>query len=172
MATEELFAGLEGHSCQGCGAAGNGRLPHDRCAWARSVRLCLRGVPLRTRHYVAKRLVERLIDVAAIETIYSGVTTGAEPCPVCGTVTQLEKHHWAPWAIFGDEASRWPVTKLCRRTLLASTDDAPVPQGATIKIGPDSAATASAPARATRSARPRRPTAGDTSPGRRSRRPS
>ena len=114
MATEELFAGLAGRSCQGCGAHGPWKIARMVDARGRDRYVCVCAASdKRTQHYVAKRLVERLIDVSAIKTIYSGVTTDVEPCPVCGEVALLEKHHWAPRAIFGDEASRWPVTKLC-----------------------------------------------------------
>ena len=33
-------------------------------------------------------------------------------CEVCGA-KGAERHHWAPWALFGDEAERWPQSMLC-----------------------------------------------------------
>ena len=35
-------------------------------------------------------------------------------CEVCGAIG-AEKHHWAPWSIFGDEFERWPTSFLCQR---------------------------------------------------------
>jgi hypothetical protein len=37
----------------------------------------------------------------------------AAPCAVCGTVAQLETHHFAPRHIFGADANRWPTADLC-----------------------------------------------------------
>lgn len=34
------------------------------------------------------------------------------PCVVCGT-HGTEEHHWAPRALFGDEAHIWPTSWLC-----------------------------------------------------------
>lgn len=34
------------------------------------------------------------------------------PCDHCGQVTQLQRHHWAPWALF-DDANEWPTSDLC-----------------------------------------------------------
>lgn len=34
-------------------------------------------------------------------------------CDVCST-EGAQQHHWAPWAIFGDEADRWPQSFLCQ----------------------------------------------------------
>ncbi len=35
-------------------------------------------------------------------------------CEKCNTFTYLEKHHWAPYKYFGDEADKWPTSMLCR----------------------------------------------------------
>jgi hypothetical protein len=37
------------------------------------------------------------------------------PCEVCSSTAQVEIHHWAPYHLFGAEAEKWPVAKLCRR---------------------------------------------------------
>lgn len=37
----------------------------------------------------------------------------APPCRVCGK-RGVELHHWAPKALFGDEAEVWPQDFLCR----------------------------------------------------------
>lgn len=34
-------------------------------------------------------------------------------CEVCSEAG-AEEHHWAPWAIFGDESARWPRGFLCQ----------------------------------------------------------
>jgi hypothetical protein len=39
-------------------------------------------------------------------------TTSRPPCVVCGT-RGTEEHHWAPRALFGDEAYLWPTSWLC-----------------------------------------------------------
>ncbi len=36
------------------------------------------------------------------------------PCADCGA-PETELHHWAPRALFGDEADQWPTTNLCSR---------------------------------------------------------
>lgn len=36
-------------------------------------------------------------------------------CQRCKTYTHLEKHHWAPYKLFGDDADSWPTAMLCRR---------------------------------------------------------
>jgi len=33
-------------------------------------------------------------------------------CEVCGAIG-VEEHHWAPRFIFGEEADKWPVSRLC-----------------------------------------------------------
>ncbi len=35
------------------------------------------------------------------------------PCQVCGSFG-TEVHHWAPAAVFGQEAALWPTAQLCR----------------------------------------------------------
>lgn len=35
-------------------------------------------------------------------------------CEVCGG-DGAENHHWAPWALFGNEANSWPQSYLCPR---------------------------------------------------------
>jgi len=35
-------------------------------------------------------------------------------CAVCGH-EGAERHHWAPSAVFGDEANRWPTSFLCQQ---------------------------------------------------------
>ena len=34
-------------------------------------------------------------------------------CEVCGK-PEAEKHHWAPYHLFGDESEHWPTSLLCR----------------------------------------------------------
>jgi hypothetical protein len=41
-------------------------------------------------------------------------TSSRPPCRVCGA-RGSELHHWAPRALFGDEADVWPTDFLCRR---------------------------------------------------------
>jgi 5-methylcytosine-specific restriction endonuclease McrA len=38
-----------------------------------------------------------------------------QPCERCGATEGVERHHWAPRSVFGDdEADRWPIALLCR----------------------------------------------------------
>jgi hypothetical protein len=37
----------------------------------------------------------------------------AAPCAVCGTVSHLETHHFAPRHLFGGDADRWPTARIC-----------------------------------------------------------
>lgn len=34
-------------------------------------------------------------------------------CAVCGSIENIELHHWAPFKIFSDEFLLWPVSYLC-----------------------------------------------------------
>jgi DNA-directed RNA polymerase subunit M/transcription elongation factor TFIIS len=34
-------------------------------------------------------------------------------CEICGFAGYVEEHHWAPRAIFGEEAYEWPTSMLC-----------------------------------------------------------
>ena len=34
-------------------------------------------------------------------------------CRRCGVADRLETHHWAPRAVFGDDADKWPTDDLC-----------------------------------------------------------
>ena len=38
---------------------------------------------------------------------------GIPVCRVCG-IHEVELHHWAPRALFGDDADLWPMDFLCR----------------------------------------------------------
>jgi hypothetical protein len=35
-------------------------------------------------------------------------------CEVCGSTEKIEKHHWAPWHLFGPESEEWPTSYLCQ----------------------------------------------------------
>lgn len=37
------------------------------------------------------------------------------PCERCGDIDGVELHHWAPRAVFDDEADDWPTSFLCPR---------------------------------------------------------
>src|SRR3972149_5633046 len=39
---------------------------------------------------------------------------GKENCGICGVAADLETHHLAPRALFGEEAERWPTVDVCR----------------------------------------------------------
>ncbi|MBU2052495.1 hypothetical protein KKH13_04800 [Patescibacteria group bacterium] len=36
-------------------------------------------------------------------------------CEVCGSVDNIEYHHCAPRHLFGDDADKWPISRLCRK---------------------------------------------------------
>lgn len=42
-----------------------------------------------------------------------GAQAEARQCEVCGA-GHAQRHHWAPWYLFGDEAERWPTSLLCQ----------------------------------------------------------
>ena len=35
-------------------------------------------------------------------------------CVVCGSMDEVETHHWAPFKLFGEEFVLWPVSYLCK----------------------------------------------------------
>lgn len=51
------------------------------------------------------------VDVESIR-LYRDDRTTVPPCVVCG-VRGTENHHWAPRALFGEEADLWPTAWLC-----------------------------------------------------------
>jgi hypothetical protein len=62
----------------------------------------------RTQHFVPKTAVK----AAGLQPEDIDPTRARHTCEVCGS-EGAESHHWAPWAIFGDEANRWPQSYLC-----------------------------------------------------------
>lgn len=36
-------------------------------------------------------------------------------CEVCGSIENLENHHWAPRHLFGDSADLYPISLLCKK---------------------------------------------------------
>lgn len=36
------------------------------------------------------------------------------PCDRCGVIEFLQCHHWAPRALFGEDAETWPTSDLCQ----------------------------------------------------------
>lgn len=69
------------------------------------------GCRKRSTAFCKKKLAEKS-DLLIKGAIKMRQKTGA--CERCGTVTYLEKHHWAPFSIFGDDAINWPTSMLCR----------------------------------------------------------
>lgn len=60
------------------------------------------------------QLCERKAVVAKLDYVPEEVqpTRPRPNCEVCGA-EGAERHHWAPTAIFGEEAERWPKSYLC-----------------------------------------------------------
>lgn len=48
------------------------------------------------------------------KAIASGKVDAPPPCAVCGSTEKIEKHHWAPQHLFGDESENWPTAYLCQ----------------------------------------------------------
>lgn len=63
---------------------------------------------LQTQRYVSHSEAKRLGQ----EPEHINARFPRPQCEVCKT-EGAELHHWAPYAIFGDEASRWPTSYLC-----------------------------------------------------------
>ena len=51
---------------------------------------------------------------AAKRAAHAAASEQDSSCAVCGRDVPLEDHHFAPWFLFGPEASAWPVKSLCR----------------------------------------------------------
>lgn len=68
----------------------------------------------RTQVFEKRCVATALVDVDAHDSLTSGVVSDRERCPVCGKVEILQEHHWAPFCVFGNDADRWPKTKLCQ----------------------------------------------------------
>lgn len=43
-----------------------------------------------------------------------GCQSCSYPCARCGGYRSVERHHWAPWHLFPNEAHEWPTSYLCR----------------------------------------------------------
>lgn len=62
----------------------------------------------RTTHFIRKKLVKS----AGIQAKDIEPKRARHKCEVCGSAG-AEKHHWAPCALFGNEAEKWPKSYLC-----------------------------------------------------------
>ena len=62
----------------------------------------------RDKYYLPHRTIRR----AGIDPIEVPPARPRHRCEVCGA-DGAELHHWAPTAIFGSEADRWPTSYLC-----------------------------------------------------------
>ena len=63
----------------------------------------------RTQHFVGVKAVRK----AGIIPEPIEATSPLPTCAVCGTAG-AENHHWAPYALFGEESERWPKSYLCQ----------------------------------------------------------
>jgi len=75
---------------------------------------CSRPAPeIKSPLYIAKDKVEQHLTAEKIAALPVIMPTFYDRCAVCGD-RAVEDHHWAPKAIFGEEAERWPHDKLCK----------------------------------------------------------
>ena len=72
-------------------------------------RRCVHCDSIFGRSYRHNRFRPNTVDEMPIVDDY---THTRPPCVVCGA-RGTEEHHWAPRAIFGDEAYMWPTSWLC-----------------------------------------------------------
>lgn len=54
-----------------------------------------------------------MFSAREIERMHWVDSETVESCSVCGTLAVLEWHHYAPRALFGDDADNWPCGALC-----------------------------------------------------------
>ncbi len=73
----------------------------------------LRGVCIRCHSIHRQSLSQDDCDHSEFPVI-ADRTANAVPCERCGERGGTEQHHWAPQAVFGDEADDWPMAFLCR----------------------------------------------------------
>ena len=68
----------------------------------------VKGSPL----YIPKGTIELHLSQNEIAALPVLMPVFYDRCAVCGS-RDVEDHHWAPRAIFGEEAEKWPHDKLC-----------------------------------------------------------
>lgn len=74
-------------------------------AAAEAERVRLGGLPaLQTK-------TERLIAAGHPAEVFA---EALGPCVVCGSIDNIERHHWAPFHLFGAECDKWPTSPLCQ----------------------------------------------------------
>ncbi len=63
----------------------------------------------RTQHFVKRKIVQN----SGIEPKILDPKIPPYFCEVCNS-EGAQNHHWAPWALFGNEANSWPQSYLCQ----------------------------------------------------------
>ncbi|MEH6652094.1 MAG: hypothetical protein V7707_18890 [Motiliproteus sp.] len=63
----------------------------------------------RKKQYLSHKLIKLTgVDPREVQPVYP-----RHRCEVCGA-DGAQNHHWAPKALFGEEAYRWPTSHLCQ----------------------------------------------------------
>lgn len=73
---------------------------------------CQRLDPFNTGLFISAKKVYEALTVPQIQSLPVLVIPLVARCAKCGS-RHAELHHWAPRAIFGDEADEWPTDYLC-----------------------------------------------------------
>lgn len=74
---------------------------------------CSKHNPFGGNVFIKNELVEDVIPPDTIDKLPVIMFQPYRRCAVCGA-RDAEEHHWAPKAIFGDAADKWPTDYLCK----------------------------------------------------------
>ncbi len=73
-------------------------------------------VALAEAQALGRELPEVLTDTQRRVDIYQAEVSvrDARRCQVCDSAAEVQRHHWAPFYLFGKESEQWPTSWLCQ----------------------------------------------------------